>query len=266
VALDPDQLSNAASCLVKVRLGGPKLDALPPDCAPQDIEDAYLLQRELSAGLEQAGLGAVVGQKIGCTTPVMQRFLGIDTPSAGRVHAANVFDGTASIALGRQHRIGVEVEIAVRLGRDLDDPWFATPERAATAVSAVMPAIELVQDRYVDYPSMPAATLVADDFFAWGAVLGPEREPPDFDGWRTIPGVLEIDGVRTAGGDGAMILGHPMKALAWLVARRIADGTPLQAGQFVCLGSVVQTHFVDSPQRCRAVFTGLGQAGASFHA
>ena len=125
MTLDADQLSKAASCLVAVRLGGPKLDALPADCAPQDIEDAYLLQRELAAGLERAGLGAVVGQKIGCTTPVMQQFLGIDTPSAGRVHAANVFAGTASIALGAQHRIGVEVEIAVRLGRDIDDPWFA---------------------------------------------------------------------------------------------------------------------------------------------
>ena len=62
-----------------------------------------------------------------------------------------------------------------------------------------------------------------------------------------------------------MILGHPMKALAWLVERRIADGTPLQAGQFVCLGSVVKTHFVESPQRCRAIFGDLGQASAVFH-
>jgi 2-oxo-3-hexenedioate decarboxylase/2-keto-4-pentenoate hydratase len=55
-----------------------------------------------------------------------------------------------------------------------------------------------------------------------------------------------------------------MNALAWLAGRRIRDGTPIRAGEFVSLGSVVRTHFVEKPQVCRAVFPGLGAARAVF--
>ena len=42
----------------------------------------------------------------------------------------------------------------------------------AGAVEAYMPAIEIVDERYADWPRTEAATLIADDFFAAGCVLG----------------------------------------------------------------------------------------------
>ena len=40
------------------------------------------------------------------------------------------------------------------------------------AIEAYHPAIEIVDDRYVKWETMGAPTLVADDFFAAGCVLG----------------------------------------------------------------------------------------------
>ena len=40
------------------------------------------------------------------------------------------------------------------------------------AIEAYYPAIEIVDDRYVKWETLGAPTLVADDFFAAGCVLG----------------------------------------------------------------------------------------------
>jgi 2-keto-4-pentenoate hydratase len=79
----------------------------------------------------------------------------------------------------------------------------------AGAVEAYMPAIEIVDERYADWPRTEAATLIADDFFAAGCVLG---EPvtrdvaPDLAG---LTGQTLIKGVEVARGIGADVMGHP---------------------------------------------------------
>src|SRR6266566_1442101 len=47
---------------------------LPVTIAPRDEADAYAIQDALHSQLAEAGWGAVVGYKIGCTTRVMQRY------------------------------------------------------------------------------------------------------------------------------------------------------------------------------------------------
>ena len=57
-----------------------------------------------------------------------------------------------------------------------------TAEWVAEAIEAYYPAIEIVDDRYVKWETLGAPTLVADDFFAAGCVLGeavPRTEAPD---------------------------------------------------------------------------------------
>ena len=85
----------------------------------------------------------------------------------------------------------VECELAVRLGRDL--PQAAAPytrESVRGAVSEVMAAFELIEDRFADYKSSKALSLIADNAWNGGVVLGPAKGLPsghDLDG---LAGVL----------------------------------------------------------------------------
>jgi 2-oxo-3-hexenedioate decarboxylase/2-keto-4-pentenoate hydratase len=47
-----------------------------------------------------------------------------------------------------------------------------TSKTVAAAVGAVMAGMEIVDDRYVDYKTLDTPTLIADDFFDAGCVLG----------------------------------------------------------------------------------------------
>ena len=145
---------------------------MPPDLAPRDEADGYRIQRAVH-DLLLPHVGAMVGYKIGCTSAVMQQYLDIPHPCGGGVFAKGVHDSGAQLAAGDYVRVGVECEIAVKLARDLpptEAPF--TAEWVAEAIEAYYPAIEIVDDRYVKWETMGAPTLVADDFFAAGCVLG----------------------------------------------------------------------------------------------
>jgi 2-oxo-3-hexenedioate decarboxylase/2-keto-4-pentenoate hydratase len=215
--------------------------------------------------LAARGLGALAGHKIGCTTPVMQRFLAIDHPCAGGVFTTRVFRDAVELPFDSFRHVGVETEIAVVLGRDLPprgEPYTADEVRAA--VCAVAAAIEIVDDRWVDYRTVDAPTLIADDFFNDASVLGPLHR---FDGaldLGALRGVTRIGGAEVGRGVGADVLGHPLNALAWLVNHAAARGPGLRAGEFVSTGSVVETKWMSRGDDAVVEVEGLGTVRATF--
>ena len=75
---------------------------------------------------------------------------------------------------------------------------------------------------------------------------------------------MAIDGREIGRGVGGDIMGHPLEALAWLATMRAARGTPLRAGEFVLLGSVVATEWVERGAVVEVELDGLGVARAVF--
>jgi 2-oxo-3-hexenedioate decarboxylase/2-keto-4-pentenoate hydratase len=162
----------AAKTIAANRRKRTPLPRLAPDAAPQTEAEGYRIQDAVHK-LLAAELGALIGYKIGCTSPVMQQYLDIPHPCGGGVFAKGVFDSGASLSTADFVCVGVECEIAVKLARDLaltEQPF--TAEWVAESIEAYLPAIEIVDDRYVDWQTLGAPTLVADDFFAAGCVLG----------------------------------------------------------------------------------------------
>ena len=240
---------------------------LPPlggDAAPQTEAEGYRIQDAVH-GLLAADFGALVGYKIGCTSPVMQQYLDIPHPCGGGVFAKGVFDSGASLSAKDFVRVGVECEIAARLGRDLaltEEPF--TAEWVAESIEAYLPAIEIVDDRYVDWQTLGVPTLVADDFFAAGCVLGKPVARVGLPDVLHVIGRALVNGVEVGRGSGADVLGHPHNALAWLANHLAADGKNLRAGQIVLTGSLVKTVWLNAGDEVVMELEGLGRVAATF--
>ena len=263
--MEAQAIEEAADLLAKARLGRVPFAGLPDGRRPVDEAEAYAIQDALRAKLAAAGRGPLVGWKIGCTTPVMQRFLAIDNPCAGGVLASGVQQRQGRFRHGDFLRVGVECEIAVALGRDLPPrPAPYDRHQVGDAVAACMAAIEVVDDRYQDYRALDSLTLVADDFFHAGCVLG---EPVDE--WRgldlpALSGRMTINGAEVGRGRGGDVLGHPFGALAWLANLCAGHDRPLRAGMVVLLGSVVETRWLEPGDLVEIAIEGLGEASARF--
>jgi 2-keto-4-pentenoate hydratase len=127
-----------------------------------------------------------------------------------------------------------------------------------------MAAIEVVQDRYVDYPSLDTPTLIADDFFHYACVLGAQAESLPPQSLREVTGTMAINGRPVGHGVGTDILGDPLNVLSWLANSCAAWGTPLLAGDVVLLGSLVQTQWVQAGDVVTIANDPLGEVVAEF--
>jgi 2-keto-4-pentenoate hydratase len=234
---------------------------LPEALAPPSVADAYAAQEALHA-LWTPAEGPIAGLKIATTTKVMQQLMGIDHPCGGAIFANRIHASPATLSRSRYVNLVIECELAVRLGADLAKaatPW--TRERARAAVEAVMPAFELIEDRNAVYRATKALSLIADNAWNGGIVLGAERTPPAglLDG---IGGRVRVDGRETGSGR----TDDPMGALAW-VANLAADrGRPLRKGMVVITGSVIATFPVKAGDTVVFELDGLGETRASITA
>lgn len=255
--MDAERLEAAAGFLTALRRGATAVDGLPERLAPADLPAAYTLQDRLNARLRDAGLGPLAGHKIGCTTAVMQDYLGISHPCAGALFASTIAGGEGRWSRSRLARPGVECEIAVEISRDVTDPAAATPEAIAAHVGRSRASIELVDDRWRDFAAVGTPTLIADNFFNAGCVLGPpvDLQPERLD---ALEGEMRVNGRSVGAGRGADILGHPLCALAWLARHRIESGAPLRTGEVVSLGSMVQTVWLEAGDRVEITVAELG--------
>ncbi len=255
----------AAAALASSRLSGNVLADLPPEIKPSDEVEGYGVQLAVHGILTSAGYGVRAGWKIGCTTKTMQAYIGVDGPCAGGMFLAQLWRGSHVFAVATPRRLGVECEVSVRLASDLPrrERAYEVKDMPST-VSACMAAIEVVEDRYADYPSLGVPTLIADDFFHYAAVLGPEDEQFDPARLRDVTGSMKINGVQVGSGRGADILGDPLAALCWLANRAVEWGQPLRAGEVVLLGSVVQTQWIGPGDVVTISNDLLGEAGAAF--
>jgi 2-keto-4-pentenoate hydratase len=253
----------AAEILARQRLSlsPTKLEA---DQRPAREEDAYILQAAVNARLTGTRLGTVAGHKIGCTTPVMQRFLGIESPCAGEVFSATVLSGTGEVSRSSYRKLGVECEIAVEIGTDIEPKrQVHTRKSVAAHVGAVMAGIEIVDDRYDDYRALGAYALIADNFFNAGCVLGAAVTNWQRLDLSALTGLMRINGSEVGRGTGAAVMGHPFEALAWLANARGLRGQGLRRGEFVFLGSLVETKWLDAGDSVMIEIEGLGGASLS---
>lgn len=227
---------------------------LPDDIAPRSVADAYSAQEELSR-LWSASKGPVAGLKIATTTKVMQALMGIDHPCGGMIYEKTIHASPARISKSQHVNLVVECELAVRLGRDL--PKKTTPYTRAEvrdAIVAVIPAFELIEDRNAVYKECRALSLIADNAWNAGIVLGkPVALPPtlELDG---IDARLEISGKEPRSGK----TDDPLGALAWVANLAVERGRPMTSGMVVITGSCIPTLPIALGETFSFTISGIG--------
>ncbi|HET9764246.1 MAG TPA: fumarylacetoacetate hydrolase family protein [Casimicrobiaceae bacterium] len=234
---------------------------LPPELAPRNPGEAYAIQDAYVARRAER-LGAIAGYKIALSSAEMQRFMGMDSPQAGVMLASTLHHTPARVRAADYVRLVVEFEIAVEMAADLpaaDAPF--TRERVAPFVRAVMPALELADDRNADYSQLPKypLELIADNAWNEGAVLGVPIE-----NWRALDlaavrGVATINGRVVGEGVGAAAMGHPLAALAWIANHLAAHGRSLVYRDVVITGSIITTKTVRAGDLVRFSVAELGE-------
>src|SRR4051812_8857047 len=145
----------AAAMLLEARRTGTRLERLPDDACPADTAAAYAIQDRVTAEL-RSELGGTGGWKVGSKGKTDQP-LCAPMPSGLFQSSPGTLTGVAF-----KTRI-IEAEVAFHIAADL--PPIGRPyetEDVADAIDYIVPAIEVVESRYVDFKALDRMSVVAD--------------------------------------------------------------------------------------------------------
>jgi len=233
----------AAQLLLHARKPGHALTALPENALPADKAQAYAAQAELVSLLSNHS-GKPVGYKVGCTNATARQMLALDSPFSGRCFEKELSASPASIDAATLHMIGIEPEIAVRIGKDLapSKNWQRTD--VIDHIAAVMPSVEVVESRFSTWPVMGFLSAIADNGVHRHLVLGESVENWSAERIDQTQVTLTANGTTVREGVASNVDGGPFGVVAWLANHLNAMGITLAAGEIVTTG--VMTDIYDS--------------------
>lgn len=241
----------AAELLFRSRQNNTRLQGLPPDLAPQDLNEAYEIQRAAAQlrPLPNAGF------KIGLTSVSAQRGAGVSSPICGRLAYADLRHSQTRISLPLSHLRVVEAEVIFEMGSDLPAALAPfTVEQVAASIRAAFAGIEVCDTRFINSDELPLELIVADNCNAHLVVKGDQLTEDDVKALADLPVTLERRGQPAIRGSTASVLGHPLRSVTWLANWLAQRGEYLQRGQLISSGSCTGIVEADSEDIVAATF------------
>lgn len=234
--------------------------AVPPALANLSLAQAYevqdaLVEHRLRGDARQSGW------KLGITSAVKQRTMGIEHPLFGRTFVHGEYASGDSVDFASLIAPRTEPELAFGLGSAID----ASMDTAALlqAIAWIAPALEITDSCYHSGIRTPQE-LVADNTSAAAYVIG-ERVPRRSIGpLEAFPTELVRNGTVVAQGSTADVLGDPVQALAALAAHLATRGLRAAPGQIVLSGAITDAVPVALGDVVEARLTGLGTVSVRF--
>lgn len=253
----------AAAVLAEAWLGGWEVD-FAAALLPVDRGGAYAVQDEMAGRLASGSGHAVVGWKVGATSPGVQRAEGYDGPIPGRIFGSTVYEDGSVVAAERCRQGRVEAEVGFRFAAApvMTGGEFGR-EGLAEIVTAV-PAFDITSTRYTaacrakwdSRQKMLAG--IADNGNGGAIVLGAECRD-----WTLLDLMRLRVALRVNGGTPAPNLlgtwrGDPLDALVWTVSHVYERGLAIAAGDVVLTGSLTEPQPVKPGDRVECEMPGLG--------
>ena len=190
------------------------------------LSEAYEIQSR-GIDLRLARGERIVGFKMGLTSEAKRKQMNLDAPCYGVLTDRMRVEGSLAVAEGIHPK--TEPEIAFITSRPLHGR--ITREEAARSISAVMPALEILDSRYRGFKYFSLPDVVADNSSSAWFVLGTALKPREL---GKLKMKLLVDGKVEQEADSNAISGHPLESLVQLCAMH---PQPIPAGSVILAGA-----------------------------
>ena len=225
------------------------------------VQDAYAIQ--MHNVRRRVAEGAVVrGRRMGGAFRLRQRVLGVDEPDFGVLLDDMFLDEGDDIPVELFVQPRVVATMAFVMGTDLAGPGLTVAD-ALTAVTCVMPAIEVVDSRIASWQVQVADT-IADNASAGKVVLGGRITPVDAVDLRLVGVLLHRNGSAIESAAGAAALGNPARCVEWVANELGSAGRGLHRGDIVLTGPLHRLVPVRPGDYFQAEFAHLGNVTVQF--
>jgi 2-keto-4-pentenoate hydratase len=227
-------MQDSVTAFVDARSKRPNAPLIDPSLRPKTLDDAYRLQAAIHQRLIASG-DTRVGWKVGSTSAAGQRGFGLSEPVYAGLFASGRSASLAKALAQPMIQPSLECEIAVVLRQDLQGTESDAVIKDAVAKCCI--ACEIIDNRYADPKALGVPTLIADDFFQVGFVVGADNTQWQAQDLTVADGFIEIAGQRRTGSARDVL--SAFDSLRWLAQALARNGHTLRAGELVLTGTLV---------------------------
>lgn len=224
------------------------------------MEDGYQVLLKILDRYVRIGVGHA-GWKVGLTAEAIQRQLGVHEPVFGLLLDTGAQPSGTVFEFSDLIQPGFENELCLTIGTTLRGPGV-TLEQARAAISAVAPALEIIERRG-DVAGDLGLTLADNGqqkAFVTGSAVTPSADV------RLSEASVEVfvNGQSMERATGAEVMGDPAASIAWLANKLVEFDRSLEAGMVVMSGSFTRQYPLAVGDHVEARFDPFGSVFAEF--
>ncbi|WP_026695193.1 2-keto-4-pentenoate hydratase [Peribacillus kribbensis] len=207
-----------------------KKDIFPADI---DLQEAYQIQHAFTEAKKENN-EYLNGYKISMTSPETLALFNAKEPLYGQLTNRQVTNDISLSAQMLSPLIELELVFVAKERLTAD----ATEEEIAKKTQ-VAPGLEIPDSRFEDwFPKMPKEQVCADGAVGGKVAYGSAKDYT-YEDLDRIRGELLLNGQMIAEGNSSVVMGHPIKAVKWLLKKLGEHNLTLEPGMFVSSGTFV---------------------------
>ncbi|MFX3624299.1 MAG: 2-keto-4-pentenoate hydratase [Ectobacillus sp.] len=226
-----------------------------------DAKTAYAIQERLIEIKCKEENTTITGYKLGLTSKAKQEMMGVHEPTYGVLLENMQVEDAAPISLSGFIHPKIEPEIAFIFHKELKGPVSVPEVLAATAY--VAPALEMIDSRYENF-RFTLTDVIADNSSSSRFIIGETFTVPSKVNLKLCGMVFKKNGEIVDTGAGAAVMGHPARAIAWMINKLTARGQTIKPGDVVLSGALCGAVTAQHKDLFTVSIDGLGSVSARF--
>jgi 2-oxo-3-hexenedioate decarboxylase len=254
--MEQQAIRKLAEYLNKAEMERQEVMGIQNDYPELTIQDSYSIMEELAKIKLEAGHRAV-GFKLGLTSKQKMKQIGLNKSSYGILFDYMAIDSGGSLPFNELIHPRVEPEIGIIMGKDLKGP-NVTKEEAMAAIAYVVPAMEIIDSRYINF-KFTAVDAVADNSSSARFILGAGWKNPQAVALDLIGVTLMINGQIVDSGTGAEVLDHPANAVVMLANLLAEKNKYIPANSLILTGAITKSVYLKPGDIVSTRFEDVGE-------
>lgn len=265
--MEHSKIIKAANILYKSRINLNKIEKLPTESTPKNIDEAYSIQDQLvNLYLAANKETLVIGKKIGCTNKAAQNQLNVNEPFFGNILSDNFSQSDCTIKSSNFFSPFIEPEFSFKIKKELD--FSKAPHSIETvydSIDSIMPSIEIVDSRYNDWTKIGINNLIADNAVHAHWIYGEEINNLGLFDLTNHFVKLYINDKMVVEGNSSNVLGNPINSLRWLLNTLAKKQKNLPINSYVSTGTCTPAIPIQKNNKICADFGKLGKINFKYY-
>jgi len=265
--MDMEKYTKAANILFNSRLNKKRLDKLPIDCIPQNIEEAYKIQDELKILYLTLKDNYTIGKKVGCTNKLAQKQINVEEPFYG-----NLFSKYSSVSGCKlnSHNFSkpyMEPEFSFRIKEDINianAPF--TLDQIVDLTDTVMGSVEIVDFRFnMEFKNIGIKNLISTNAASEYWIKGLKEFRLNEINLSNHPVKVFINDKLVEEGNSSNVLKNPLNSLLWLINKLSLKGETLLKDNIVSTGTCTVAIPLEKNCNVKVDFANIGNIDFQFN-